>query len=554
MNNVRSIALSASLFIKRASLLLLLPLFYLSSVVLAQESLPFVEEAPPTKKIERSLENIKAGEKIYQKRCLPCHGVKGSSDGPAAVYLDPRPRDFTRGIFKIKTTLLDAPPTDEDHFRIVTRGIPGTAMPSWKTLLSEDERWQVIFYEQQTFFPEDRKDPSKRPAPIVIGAEPPMTPESIKKGDDLFHGKAGCFVCHGNGGKGDGPIATTMRDIWGNPQLPRNFTKSWQFKGGRDPKDIYTRMTTGIFASGMPSFATQLTDAERWDIAHFVRSIQKELKPVQSDIKPKKISGTISLDPNDPLWNSVDYADIPMSGQVTVPPRLQTPQIDLMTVKAVYNSKEVAFLLVWDDRRANTTHAEPPPPPVPGTEGYTTYPVLYPSENRPTGYRDAVAVQMAVKIPDSPELPHFVAGSQDKPVNLWYWKADLNEDPSVKTPVEMLISKGHKKPPVPTKIQNVMGKGVFKDGQWKAVLKRPLVSEDPTSITNIEPGKAIPIAFHAWDGNNGEVGTQMSISSWYFMVIEKEVPKEAYAYTLGMIILVIGLEFFVIKKVKSKKV
>jgi len=528
-------------------------LFYFSAVVLAQESLSFDPESPSTKKIERSAENIKAGEKIYIKRCLPCHGEKGASDGPAAIYLDPRPRDFTKGIFKIKTTLLDAPPTDEDHFRIVTRGIPGTAMPSWRTLLSEEERWQVIFYEQQTFFPEDRKDPSKRAAAIVIPAEPPTTPESVKKGDDLFHGKAGCFVCHGVNGKGDGPIAPTMRDIWGNPQLPRNFTKSWTFKGGREAKDIYTRMTTGIFASGMPSFATQLTDAERWDIAHFVRSIQKELKPTQSDIKPKHISGEISLDPNDKLWNDVPYTDVPMSGQVTVPPRNQTPQIDLMTVKAVYNDKEVAFLMVWDDRRADTAHTDPPPPPVPGSEGYTTYPVLYPAEVRPTGYRDAVAVQMAVKIPDSPELPHFVAGSQNKPVNLWQWKADWNEDPSKKSAVEMLISKGHKKAPEPTKIQNVMGKGVFKDGQWKAVLKRPLASEDPASITAIEAGKAIPVSFHAWDGGHGEVGTQRSISSWYFMVIEKEVPKAAYAYTLGMILLVVGLEFFVIKKVKSKQ-
>jgi DMSO reductase family type II enzyme heme b subunit len=161
---------------------------------------------------------------------------------------------------------------------------------------------------------------------------------------------------------------------------------------------------------------------------------------------------------------------------------------------------------------------------------------------------------MAVKIPNSPELPHFVAGNQDKPVNLWQWKADWNEDPSKKSPVEMLISKGHKKAPEPTKIQNAMGKGVFSDGQWKVVIKRPLISEDPMTVTSIEAGKAIPISFHAWDGNNGEVGTQRSLSSWYFMVLEKEVPKEAYAYTLGMILLVVGLEFFVIKKVKSKKV
>jgi mono/diheme cytochrome c family protein len=533
-----------------------LAVLLLAPSVFAQESLPFVQEAPPTKKPERTPQNIKAGETIYIKRCLPCHGKNGSSDGAAAIFLDPRPRDFTKGIFKIKTTVADGTPTDEDHFRIVTRGIPGTAMPSWRTLLSEEERWQVIFYEQETFFPEDRRDPAKRPTPIVIPAEPPMTPESIKKGDELFHGgKAGCFVCHGNQGRGDGMLAPTIRDIWGNPQLPRNFTKSWQFKGGRDTKDIFTRMTTGIFASGMPSFKDTLTDDERWQVAHFVRSIQKELKPFgKSDIEPTKIAGEIPIDPNDKLWAGVDYIDVPMSGQVTVPPRLQTPSVDLMTVRVVYNDKEVAFHLTWDDRRSNTTHQDPAVMKAPGSEGYTTYPVLYPHEDRPTGlYRDAVAVQMAVKIPNSPEIPHFVAGSSDKPVNLWYWKADVNEDPSKGSPVEMLISKGHKKPAEPTKIQNVMGKGVFSEGQWKVVLKRPLASDDPASITPIGAGEAIPVAFHAWDGSNGEVGFQRSISSWFFLVIRPEIPPKTYVYTFGIVGLVIGLEFFLIKKVKKTK-
>ncbi len=533
--------------------LLLVLLLTPQPAVFAQESLPFDQEAPSAKKIERTPANIKAGEVIYIKRCLPCHGVQGASDGAAAVFLNPRPRDFTRGILKIKTTILDGAPTDEDHFRIVTRGIPGTAMPSWKTLLSEEERWQVIFYEQETFFPADRRDPAKRPAPIVIPAEPPMTPESIKKGDELFHSKGTCFICHGNAGRGDGPLAPSMRDIWGNPQFPRNFTKSWQFKGGRESKDIFTRATTGIFASNMPSFKEVLTDAERWDVAHYVRSIQKELKPFgKSDIEPKKVSGAISLDPNDPIWKDVDYIDIPMSGQVTVPPRTQTPSVDLMTVRAIYNDKEVAFQLTWDDRRADIAHQEPVPLKAPGSEGYTTYPVLYPAEERPTGFRDAVAVQMAVKIPNSPEIPHFVAGSSDKPVNLWYWKADANEDPS-KSPVDMLISKGHKKTVELTKIQNVLGKGVFSDGQWKVVLKRPLASEDPATITPIGAGAAIPIAFHAWDGMNGEVGLQRAISSWYFLVIKPEIPKVTYAYVFVAIGLVVGLEFLLIRKVKAKK-
>lgn len=129
--------------IKEYSRLRLTPFLYIFVLLISfstsawgQESLPFVEDAPPKAKLARTPENIKAGEAIYIQRCLPCHGVKGASDGAAAIFLDPRPRDFTRGIIKIKTTVADAPPTDEDHFRVVTRGVPGTAMPTWRTLLT----------------------------------------------------------------------------------------------------------------------------------------------------------------------------------------------------------------------------------------------------------------------------------------------------------------------------------------------------------------------------------------------------------------------------------
>jgi len=46
----------------------------------------------------------------------------------------------------------------------------------------------------------------------------PMTPEAVEEGKALFIGKATCFLCHGNEGKGDGPGAS------GTQVGPRNFT------------------------------------------------------------------------------------------------------------------------------------------------------------------------------------------------------------------------------------------------------------------------------------------------------------------------------------------
>jgi mono/diheme cytochrome c family protein len=35
-----------------------------------------------------------AASQIFEERCSSCHGPKGRGDGPAAVNLKPRPRDF----------------------------------------------------------------------------------------------------------------------------------------------------------------------------------------------------------------------------------------------------------------------------------------------------------------------------------------------------------------------------------------------------------------------------------------------------------------------------
>src|SRR5262245_54688257 len=43
------------------------------------------------------------GKKVYEVRCVGCHGADGKGDGPAAELLVPRPRDFTAGKYKIRS-------------------------------------------------------------------------------------------------------------------------------------------------------------------------------------------------------------------------------------------------------------------------------------------------------------------------------------------------------------------------------------------------------------------------------------------------------------------
>ena len=72
----------------------------------------------PTKpKPAATPEMLAKGKTIYFKRCSFCHGLIGDGNGPAADFMDPRPRDFTIGTFKFRTTASCELPTDEDLFK-----------------------------------------------------------------------------------------------------------------------------------------------------------------------------------------------------------------------------------------------------------------------------------------------------------------------------------------------------------------------------------------------------------------------------------------------------
>jgi high-affinity iron transporter len=93
-----------------------------------------------------SLEEIPAmaplagrGREVYVSACASCHGNLGRGDGAAGKGLDPPPADLTDAV-----ALRDASPLD--FYRRVTIGVAGTAMPSFETALSTDDRWAVAVY------------------------------------------------------------------------------------------------------------------------------------------------------------------------------------------------------------------------------------------------------------------------------------------------------------------------------------------------------------------------------------------------------------------------
>jgi len=71
---------------------------------------------------------------LYRKHCVHCHGITGDGRGPTALFLNPYPRDYRPGVYKFKSTYNPAKPTDDDLHRVLSNGVPGTAMPSFALL------------------------------------------------------------------------------------------------------------------------------------------------------------------------------------------------------------------------------------------------------------------------------------------------------------------------------------------------------------------------------------------------------------------------------------
>src|SRR5690242_9888626 len=107
------------------------------------------------------------GKAVYDKWCSGCHGDTGAGDGFGSKTMLPHPRDFTRGVYKIRTTASGEIPTDDDLRHIIEVGMPGTAMPEWKSRLNAGEINAVISYIKN-FSPSSLNDTNAKV--IAIGS------------------------------------------------------------------------------------------------------------------------------------------------------------------------------------------------------------------------------------------------------------------------------------------------------------------------------------------------------------------------------------------------
>jgi mono/diheme cytochrome c family protein len=222
-------------------------------------------------------------ERMYGWNCMPCHGADGKGDGPQAKRLGLKPRDYTRGRFRLKSSLPDDLPFDEDLFRTISVGFPQGSMPAFSDFTA-DERWALVDYVKSLTRMSRPDGSSVLPfetgaARTPVAAPPGAGSGDVPRGERLFHVDVRCAQCHGNAGKGDGPSAPTLVDEDGSPVTLPDFSRAGLlFKAGAQAEDVYRILTTGFSGTAMPSFAS-IPAKDRWDLASYVASLNRPGPP-----------------------------------------------------------------------------------------------------------------------------------------------------------------------------------------------------------------------------------------------------------------------------------
>jgi mono/diheme cytochrome c family protein len=99
------------------------------------------------------------------------------------------------------------------------------------------------------------------PPGSVAGTNPlPASADSIRRGEAIY--MANCAACHGSLGDGDGPTAQRV-GLSLDPLSER-------IPAITDGALVY-RISVGTVGSGMPGFASTLSDGDRWDLVNYLR-------------------------------------------------------------------------------------------------------------------------------------------------------------------------------------------------------------------------------------------------------------------------------------------
>ena len=511
------------------------------------------------------------GQKLYARHCAGCHGTSGDGNGVAASFLFPKPRNFRFGKFRLVSTK-NSVPSQADLEAVLVRGMPGSSMPSWRHLKTEErslliqeiyrltgegarDRYIENLKKEQGLTEEEIKaaDVQEEIAafvksrattgdPVPAASLGPSSPTAIAQGKEHF-ARQGCVSCHGNEGKGDG--VKKMIDDEGFPTRPRDLTRGI-YKGGHDPASLLLRISRGMPGTPMPSAPT-LTEEQVVEMVHFLRSLSTEEQREAPVLKREKIVvrkvAAMPADSSPTAWRSAPSAQVRLT-----PLWWRDDAIGAIQIQAVHDGRDIAFRLEWEDSTPDL-HA-----------------------GKVEAFRDAAAVEIV----RGPEEPFLGMGATGTPMDLWMWDAargqtggeieevnprvvvdiypfseastataefarpgtKTSEQPDIALPAKAVGNQFNRAaqyssggssltaagPSTVTfrfaKSQLVSASGRWSAGRWTVLLRRSLEVPSADDGVELTPGQSASVALALWDGSHRDRNGQKQVSIWQDLVLD----------------------------------
>jgi DMSO reductase family type II enzyme heme b subunit len=450
--------------------------------------------APPKPAAAKVTQPVaKSSETLFQENCAVCHGTQGRGDGIAAYLLNPKPRDFEMGLYRLVSTD-NGRASESDIARTITQGMPGTSMPPWPNLSKTETRGlaqYLLKFRKRALT--DRalargKDPVaaeawalKRSRPgteiEIPAAPPPASPDELKSSFIEL-----CASCHADDGTGKND--PSWRTETGFPIVSRNFRRG-VFKGGRDDESLYRRIAAGMPGTPMPGYAL-VPPEQIWNMVRYIQSLsdpqeQEDAWVDQEEIVVRRAAKLPSV--NDAIWQSVTPTKMAL-----LPLWAGDGAIQKTRLRAIHTKTHLAVLLEWDDPSRDLAE-------------------------RSDAFPDGAALQLSSD--SSP--PPFAMGHPGAPVELWHWQTrSKNRKPgrAGEYSAEQFGTLTDRAPDA----ESVHVASVWKDGRWRLMFSRALHTKRTNDLEL--RAETLSVAVALWDGRLGDRNGKKSVSTWHPIILE----------------------------------
>ena len=174
-----------------------------------------------------------------------------------------------------------------------------------------------------------------------VSQAPAITPDPTR-GAPLY--AQHCSVCHGETGAGDGPASVGMTPPPANLRDAQRLDRLSLYA-------IYNTLGLGVEGTDMPSFADQLDERQRWDLATYIAGLSADPKAVKAD-KTYNLADLARQTPNEVLAAEGPEATATFRAQRAQPPQVKRGPAQLLDYTSATLDKSLAAYRAGDREQA----------------------------------------------------------------------------------------------------------------------------------------------------------------------------------------------------------